>query len=81
MPRLMVTSIAWLANDFPLYGARIFQSSFFAALYPTVSALSLDSFPSLRWLCVHVWACGSCAPLSNPPPIDTAACIRAQPNP
>lgn len=37
-PRLFVTSGAWVANDFAFYGNKLFQSSFIAALYPTVSS-------------------------------------------
>lgn len=36
-PRLMATSLAWVANDFAFYGNKVFQSTFISILYPGVS--------------------------------------------
>ena len=33
-PRLMVASMAWIANDFAFYGNKLFQSTFINLLYP-----------------------------------------------
>ena len=43
-PRLFVTSMAWVANDFAFYGNKLFQSTFIAALYPTASP-----FVRMQW--------------------------------
>lgn len=36
-PRLLVTSLAWMAGNFAFYGDKLFQSEFIRALYPEVS--------------------------------------------
>lgn len=43
-PRLFVTSLAWVANDFAFYGNKLFQSTFIAALYPDATP-----FERMQW--------------------------------
>ena len=43
-PRLFVTSMAWVANDFAFYGNKLFQSTFIAALYPDATP-----FERMQW--------------------------------
>ncbi|KAI8468145.1 MAG: major facilitator superfamily domain-containing protein [Monoraphidium minutum] len=43
-PRLFVTCMAWVANDFAFYGNKLFQSSFIKALYPDATP-----FERMQW--------------------------------
>ena len=36
-PRSIISSLAWIANDFAFYGNKLQQSKFITFLYPTVS--------------------------------------------
>ncbi|KIY93363.1 proton/phosphate symporter [Monoraphidium neglectum] len=46
-PRLLVTSLAWVANDGAFYGNKLFQSKFIEALYPNVRSCAAEAGPGL----------------------------------
>lgn len=66
-PRLWVTCIAWIANDFAFYGNKLFQNVFISLLYPTATPFIkqqwtvLNSFVALTgyywaaWLVDKPW--------------------------
>ena len=43
-PRLVATSLCWVANDFAFYGNKLFSSVFISALYPNAT-----EFVKVQW--------------------------------
>ena len=57
-PRLLVTSLAWMAGNFAFYGDKLFQSEFIHALYPEVCRKCLGVCVLVCvYLCVCVCVC------------------------
>ena len=54
-PRLVATSLCWVANDFAFYGNKLFSSVFISALYPGAT-----DFVKVQWTVVNsaVALCG-----------------------